>query len=59
MSTRREGEESEKTVVPDVEALEKTSLNLRSQLVCAAQTIVAKDNNLERRDKEKEKPQQA
>jgi len=57
--TRLEGEESEKTVVPDREALEKRISNLRSQLDCAAQTIVAKDNDLERLDKEKEKLQQA
>jgi len=35
--TRLEGEEGEKTVVPDLEALEKTILDLRSQLDCAAQ----------------------
>jgi len=45
--TRLEGEGSEKTIVPDVEALEKTISDLRSQLDCAAQTIVAKDNDLE------------
>jgi len=57
--TRLEGEGSEKTVVPDREALEKTISDLRSQLDCAAQTIVAIDNDLERLDKEKEKLQQA
>jgi len=57
--TRVEEEWSEKTIVPEVEALEKTIADLRSQLDCAAQTIVAKDNNLERLDKEKEKLQQA
>jgi len=57
--TRLEAEGSEKTVDPDREALEKTILDLRSQLNCAAQTIVAKENDLERLDKEKEKLQQA
>jgi len=57
--TRLEGEGSEKRVVPEVEALEKTITDLRSQLHCAAQSIVAKDNDLERLDKEKEKLQQA
>jgi len=56
---RREAKGSEKTIVPDREALEKTIADLRSQLDCAAQTIVAKDNELERLDKEKEKVQQA
>jgi len=55
--TRLEGEGSEK-VVPEREALEETISDLRSQLDCAAQTIVAKDNDLERLDKEKEKLQQ-
>jgi len=57
--TRLEGEGSEKTNVSDVENLEKRISDLRSQLGCAAQTIVAKDNDLERLDKEKEKLQQA
>jgi len=57
--TRLEGEEREKTVVSDREALEKTISDLRSQLDCTARTIVAKDNYLERLDKEKEKLQQA
>jgi len=57
--TQLEGEGSEKTVVPDREAREKTILDLRSQLDCAAQTIVAKDNDLERLNKEKEKLQPA
>jgi len=52
--TRLEGEGSKKTI-PDVEALEKTIFNLRSQLDCAAQTIVAKDNDLEQLAMEKEK----
>jgi len=56
--TRLGGEGSEKNS-PDVETLEKTISDLRSQLDCAAQTIVAKDNDLERSDKEKEKLQQA
>ena len=59
MWTRLEGDGSEKTVVPDVETLEKTISDLQSQLDCAAQTIVAKDNDLERLQKEKEKLQQA
>jgi len=54
---RLEGEGSEKTVVPDVEALEKTISNLQSQVDCVTQTIVAKDNDLERLNKEKEKLQ--
>jgi len=58
VGTRMEGEGSEKTIVPDVEALEKTISDLRSQLDCAAQTIVAKDNDLKRLDKDKEKLQQ-
>jgi len=56
--TRLGGEGSEKTI-PDVEALEEKISNLRSQLDRAAQIIVAKDNDLERLDKEKEKLQQA
>jgi len=52
------GEGSEKTI-PDVEALEGKISDLRSQLDRAAQIIVAKDNDLERLDKEKEKLQQA
>jgi len=57
--TRLEGAGSEYTLVPDREALEKTISDLRSQLGCAAQTIVAKDNDLKKLDKEKEKLQQA
>jgi len=45
--TRLEGEGREKTVGADREALEKKSSDLRSQLDCAAQTIGAKDNDLE------------
>jgi len=52
---RRGGEGSEKTM----ETLEEQISELRSQLDCAAQIIVAKDNDLERLDKEKEKLQQA
>ena len=55
---------SEKTIVPDietldVETLEKTISDLRSQLDCTPQTIVAKDKDLERLNEEKEKLQQA
>jgi len=57
--TRLEEEGTEKPIVPDMQALEKRISDLRSQLDCAAQTIVAKDNDLERLDKEKEKLQQA
>jgi len=56
--TRLGGEVSEKTF-PDVEAIEAQISDLRSQLDRAAQIIVAKDNDLERLDKEKEKLQQA
>jgi len=52
---RLEGEGSEKTM----ETLETQISDLRSQLDRAAQIIVAKDNDLERLDKEKEKLQQA
>jgi len=53
--TRLEGEGGEKTM----ETLETEISDLRSQLDRAAQIIVAKDNDLERLDKEKEKLQQA
>jgi len=56
--TRLGGEGSEKTI-HDVEALEKPISDLRSQVDYTAQTIVAKDNDLERGDKEKEKLQLA
>ena len=49
--TRLGGEGSEKSS-PDVEALEGKIMDLRSQLDRAAQIIVAKDNDLERLDKE-------
>ena len=53
--TRLGGEGSEKAM----EAMETQISDLRSQLDRAAQIIVAKDNDLERLDKEKEKLQQA
>jgi len=53
--TRLEGERSEKTR----ETLEEKISELRSQLDRAAKIIVAKDTDLERLDKEKEKLQQA
>jgi len=56
--TRLGGEGSEKTI-SDVEALERRISDLRSQLDRAAQIIVAKDNDLERLDKKKEKLQPA
>ena len=59
MTTRLVPEGSEKTIVLYVEAREKRISDLRSQLACAAQTIVAKDHELEPLDKEKEKLQQA
>jgi len=52
---RMEGEGSEKTI----ETLEEKISEFRSQLDRAAQIIVAKDNDLERLDREKEKLQQA
>jgi len=55
----RLGEEGSKKTIPDVEALEGKISDLRSLLDRAAQIIVAKDNDLERLDKEKEKLQQA
>ena len=39
--------------------MERQISDLRSQLDCAAQTIVAKDDDLEQLDKEKQKLQQA
>jgi len=56
--TRLWGEVSEETI-PDVEALEGKISDLQSQLDRAAQIIVAKDNDLERLNKEKEKLQEA
>jgi len=58
VSTRLGREGSEKTS-PDLEALERQISDIRSQLDRAAQIIVAKDNDLERLDKEKEKLKQA
>ena len=55
MRTRLAEEGGEKTM----ETLETQISDLRSQLDCAAQIIVAKDNDLEKLDKEKEKLQQA
>jgi len=56
--TRLGREGSEKTI-PDVEALAGQISDLGSRLDRAAQIIVAKDNDLERIDKKKEKLQQA
>jgi len=53
--TRLEGEGSETTM----QTLESQISDLRSQLNPAAQIIVAKENDVERLDKEKEKLQQA
>ena len=55
LRTRLEGEGSEKTM----ETLETQISDLLSQLDRAAQIIVAKDHDLERLDKEKEKLQPA
>ena len=52
---RQEGKGSEKPM----ETLESQISDLRSQLNPAAQIIVAKENDVERLDKEKEKLQQA
>jgi len=52
------GEGREKTI-PDLEAMERQILNLRSQLDRGAQIFVAKENDLERLDKEREKLYQA
>jgi len=51
--TRLGGQGSEKTI-PDMDTVEKTIWDLATSN-CAAQTIVAKDKDLERLDKEKEK----
>jgi len=56
--TRLEGEESAKTI-REMEALEAQIPDLQSELDSAAQIILAKDNDVERLDKEKEKLQQA
>jgi len=55
VSTRLGGEESKKAV----ETMEEKISDLRSQLDRAAQIIVAKHNDLERLDKEREKLQHA
>jgi len=51
----RQGREGSEKSIPDMEGLEGTISDLRSQLDRAAQIIVAKDYDLERLDKEKEK----
>ena len=56
---RRLGGEGSKKSILDIGALERTISALQSQLDRAAKIIVAKDNDLERLDKEKEKLQQA
>ena len=53
------GAPGERKTIPDAEALERTISDLRSRLDRAAQTIVAKDKDLEKLDKEKEKLQEA
>jgi len=55
----RLGRKGSKKTILDVEALEGQISDLRSQLDHADQIIVAKDNDLERLDKEKEKLQHA
>jgi len=55
----RLGREGSEKAIPDWETLEGPFSNLRRELDRSAQIIVAKDNNLERLDKEKEKLQQA
>jgi len=56
--TRRGGHGSKKSI-PDMEALEGHISDLRSQLDRAVQISVARDNDLERLDKEKETLQPA
>jgi len=65
-NTRREqpwghgcGERGAKKTIPEIKALEKSKLDLRSQLDRAVQFIVTKDTNLKKLHKEKEKLQQA
>ena len=53
----RLGREGSKETVPDVEALERQISDLRGQLDAAAQIIVAKDNEIEGLNKDKEKLQ--
>jgi len=55
----RLGADGREKSIPDVEALEGKISDFGSQLDRAAQIIVAKDNDLKRLDKEKEKLQQA
>jgi len=55
----RLGRDGSENTIPDVEALERKISELGSQHDRAAQTIVAKDNDLEKLDKEKEKLPQA
>jgi len=54
---RLRGEEGEQTMT-DVEALERQISNFRSQLDCATQIIMAKDNDLKRLHNDKEKLKQ-
>ena len=56
---RQVGEKGELSKNDRREQRKRKILDLRSQLDRAAQIIVAKDNDLERLDKEKEKLQQA
>jgi len=51
------GRDGSQKTIPDVEAQERPISDLRSQLDRAAQIIVAKDNNLEQLEKEKQKLQ--
>ena len=53
----RLGREGSKKTIPDVEALERQISDLRGQLDAAAQIIVAKDNEIESLNKDKEKLQ--
>jgi len=55
----RLGREGSAKTISDMKALETQISDLQSQLHRTAQSIVAKDNDLERLDKEKEKLQQA
>jgi len=54
----RLGGEGSGETIPHMEALERTLSDVRIELDRAAQIIVARDNDLERLDKEKEKLQQ-
>jgi len=55
---KRLGKKRREKTFRDMEALEGQISDLRSQLNRAAQILVAKDNDLERRDREKEKIRQ-